>query len=300
MLHVTVLGSGASLPTLHRQTTAVAVRREADLFLFDCGEGTQLQWRRAGLGFSKLRTICISHLHGDHVNGLVGLLQTLALSDRDQPLTLIGPVGLKGLIDAARRHLGLRLAYELEVRELGGGTAIEAKDYQIICAPLDHGIETLGFSLVEAEKPGRFDVDAARDLGIPEGPLFGRLQRGETIELEDGSRVTPDQVLGEARRGRKVCFCVDTRPCDAAVQLAGGADLFVCDSTFTDELTVEARRRGHSTARQAAEMAQRAGARRLLLIHISARYHDPRTLLDEAVQVFPDSEVAEDLMQIQV
>jgi len=300
MFDVTVLGSGASLPTLRRQTTAVAVQREGDLFLLDCGEGTQMQWRRAGLRFSKLRAICISHLHGDHVNGLVGFLQTLALSGREQPLDAIGPPGLRGLIDAARRHVGLRLSYPLEVIESEGGAVIEADEYTVSCRPLDHGIATLGFRIEEADRPGHFDVVAAHRLGVPEGPLFGRLQRGDTVELDDGTVVEPSQVLGSARSGSTLAYCVDTRPCAGAVELARGADLFIGDSTFTEELSVEARQRGHSTARQAAEMAVQAGALRLLLIHVSARYHDPRALLDEARAVFSGAEVAHDLMKLQV
>jgi ribonuclease Z len=300
MILVTVLGSGASLPTLHRQTTSLALQREGDLYLLDCGEGAQLQWRRAGLRFSKLRAICISHLHGDHVNGLVGLLQTLSLSGRESPLSLFGPPGIEAFIGAARRHLGLRLTYDLDLVELTGGPVVENDDYRVVCAPLDHGIATLGFAFIEEPRAGRFDVAAARGLGVPEGPLFGKLQRGESVELDNGLVVEPSQVLGPARRGRRVAYCVDTRPCDGARELARAADLFVCDSTFTEELTVEARRRGHSTARQAAEMAKDARARHLLLIHISARYHDPRPLLEEASAVFRYVDVAYDLMELQI
>lgn len=300
MFHLTVLGSGASLPTLQRHTTSVAVQRGGDLYLLDCGEGTQLQWRRAGLRYSKLRAICISHLHGDHVNGLVGLLQTLGLNGREQGLELFGPPGLRGLIEAARRHVGLRIGYPLEIREVEGGVLLEHAEYRVECGALDHGPTTLGFRFHELPRPGRFDVEAARRLGVPEGPLFGRLQRGEAVTLDDGTTVKPPQVLGEPRPGSTIVYCVDTRPCDGAVELGRDADLFICDATFTEELTVEARRRGHSTARQAAEMAQRAGARRLLLIHVSARYHDPRALLQEAGAVFSRVEVARDLMEIQV
>lgn len=300
MLQVTVLGSGASLPTLQRQTTAVTVQREGDLYLFDCGEGTQLQWRRAGLRFSKLRAICISHLHGDHVNGLVGLLQTLSLNGREEGLEVIGPAGIAGLVDAARTHVGLRLAYPMEVRESGGGELLAASGYSLRCALLDHGPPTLGFALAESARPGRFDVQEARRLGVPEGPLFGCLQRGETVVLPDGSEVHPGDVLGEPRSGSSMAYCVDTRPCDGALELARESDLFICDATFTEELTLEARRRGHSTAREAAEMAVRAQARRLLLIHVSARYHDSRPLLEEAAGVFSRVEVAHDLMELQV
>ena len=213
-------------------------------------------------------------------------------------MRLIGPPGIKALLDAARRHIGLRLSYPFEVQESEGGTVVEGAEYTVRCEVLDHGVTTLGYTIAERAKPGRFDVDAARRLGVPEGPLFGKLQRGETLRLDDGTEVTPSQVLGPQRPGHAVAYCVDTRPCDAAVELARGVDLFVCDATFTEELVLEARNRGHSTARQAAEMAARAGARRLLLIHVSARYHDPRPLLAEAASIFPDVEVAYDLMQL--
>lgn len=311
MIRVVVLGSGASLPTLQRHTSAIAVQREADLYLLDCGEGTQLQWRRAGLRFAKLRAVCISHLHGDHVNGLVGFLQTLSLSDRSAPLELVGPAGLEGYLDAMRQHVGLRLAYDLRVREVDAGEVIGGKEHTIEARRLDHGTTTLGYSLAEEPRPGRFDVEAARRLGVPEGPLWGLLQSGGEVRLDDGTIVRPDQVLGEPRSGRKVAVAVDTRPCPGARELARDADLFVCDATFTSELAREAERRGHCTAGDAARMAVESSARRLLLTHVSARYHDPEPLREEAAAVFreagidpdgdpPACEVARDLMEIHV
>lgn len=311
MIRVVVLGSGASLPTLQRHTSALAVQRQGDLYLLDCGEGTQLQWRRAGLRFAKLRAICISHLHGDHVNGLVGFLQTLSLSDRSAPLEVLGPPGIRGYLEAMRRHIGLRVAYDLRVREVDAGDVVSGDGYRILAHRLDHGVMTLGYALAEAPRPGRFDVDTARRLGVPEGPLWGRLQSGEEVTLEGGTVVRPDQVLGDPRPGARVAVAVDTRPCPGARELAREASLFVCDATFTEDLGAEARRRGHSTAREAARMAVEAGARRLLLTHVSARYHDPEPLREEAAAVFreagldplgdpPACQVARDLMEIHV
>jgi len=298
MFRVVILGSGASLPTLQRHPAAVAVQYQGDVHLLDCGEGTQLQWRRTPLRFGRLRSISISHLHGDHVNGLVGLLQTLSLGDRSEPLELFGPTGLADYLDAIQRYQGVRFGYPVQVTESTGGMLLQGNGYHLECASLDHGPPTLGYALVEAERAGRFDLAAAAALGVPEGPDFGRLQRGEAVTLGDGTEVRPEQVLGPPRAGRKVAYCVDTRPCGGALRLANGATLFVCDATFGNELEREAVARGHSTSAHAAKMARQSGAERLLLTHISARYHDPRPLLAEAREVFPQSEVASDLMEI--
>lgn len=299
MFRVVILGSGASLPTLQRQCSAVAVQYEGDVHLVDCAEGTQLQWRRAGLRFGRLRSICISHLHGDHVNGLVGLMQTLSLNDRKEPLAVYGPPGVPEWLDAIQRFQGVRFGYPLEVREIRDGLVAEGNGYRIVAALIDHSAPTLGYAFVEDERPGRFDVVAAEALGLEPGPAYGALQRGETVEGPNGP-VSPKQVLGAPRRGRRVTYCVDTRPCEAVVDLARHASLLIHDATFASELVREAAARGHSTAAQAAEMARRAEAERLLLTHVSARYGDPRPLLEEAREIFPATEVASDLMEIQL
>ena len=298
MFRIVVLGSGASLPTLHRQPPAVAVQFEGNIYLFDCGEGTQLQWRRAGLRFGRLRGIFISHLHGDHLNGLVGLLQTLSLNDRSAPLKLFGPTGIADYWAGLGRFQGVRLGYPLEIVEVTGGRLLDATNHRIEAAALDHGIPTLGFALIERDKAGRFDVEGATALGVEPGPLFGRLQRGESVRLDDGRMITPEQVLGTPQAGRRFAYCTDTRPCDAVVKLARKATLFLCDSTFASDLADEAQRRGHCTAAQAAQLAVTADAERLLLTHLSARYHDARPLLTEAIAVFPKTAIASDLMEV--
>ncbi|SVA60298.1 uncharacterized protein METZ01_LOCUS113152 [marine metagenome] len=304
MFYVTVLGSGATLPTLKRATTSVAVQREGDIFLFDCGEGTQVQWLKAGLRRGKLRAICISHTHGDHVNGLVGFLQTLGLHGRERPLILVGPPGLKDIIKCAKETVGLRTSYHLEEIESTGGPVIEMGGCTVSCRVLDHHRNpTLGFRVEEAERPGRFDVEAALGLGVPEGPLFGALQRGERVELPNGTVVVASQVLGLPRAGSALAYCVDTRPCEGALKLARRVDLLIFDSTFSEDLSFEANEKGHSTARQAAQIAVDAGANQLLLIHLSERYGSRkrlRVLLEEASSLFPQVEVAHDLMEIQV
>ena len=300
MLKVVVLGSGASVPLLHRRSPAVGVQIEGDTYLFDCGEGTQLQWRRARLRFGRLRAICITHLHGDHVNGLVGLLQTLSLGDRQAPLSVYGPPGLRAYLRAIGEVQGVRFGYRLTVVESEGGRLHEGDEHHIECRSLDHGPATLGYALVESDRPGRFDTEEAARLGLPPGPAYGRLQRGETVPLESGGEVRPEQVMGPPRPGRRVAYCVDTRPCDAAVELAAAASLFICDSTFGSDLEKEAGARGHSTAAQAAAMARDAGAQRLLLTHISARYYDSRPLLDEARAIFSATDIASDLLEMEL
>lgn len=300
MFRIVILGSGASLPTLQRHTAAVAVQYEGDVHLLDCGEGTQLQWRRTGLKFGRLRTICVSHLHGDHINGLVGLLQTLSLSDRTAPLQVHGPPGLADYVRGFRRTQRVRVAYPLEIVEHEAGAVFRGDGYRIEAGGLDHGVRTLGYALVEDDRPGRFDVEAARRLGLEPGPAYGRLQRGESVDTPAGERVRPEQVLGPGRPGRRVAYCVDTRPCEEAVRLARRASVFLCDSTFGTELEAEARDRGHCTAAQAAEMARKAEADRLVLTHVSARYGDARPLLEEAREVFSNTTVAADLMEIAV
>lgn len=297
MFRAVILGSGASLPTLQRQSAAVAVQYEGDVYLFDCGEGTQLQWRRAALRFGRLRGVFISHLHGDHLNGLVGLLQTLSLGDRQDRLQLSGPPGIKAYWNAIQRYQGVRLGYPLEIVESEGGELLCGTGHHIEGTLLDHGIRTLGFRLQEDERPGRFDPEEAQRLGVEPGPAFGRLQRGERVDGASGP-VEPHQVMGPPRPGRSFVYTPDTRPCDGAVELARGASVFLCDSTFGTELEREAAARGHSTAAQAARMASEAGAECLVLTHISARYHDARPLLAEAREAFPHTEVARDLMEI--
>ena len=304
MFYVTVLGSGATLPTLKRATTSVAVQRDGDIFLFDCGEGTQLQWLKAGLRRGKLRAICISHTHGDHVNGLVGFLQTLGLHGRERPLTLVGPPGLEDIIKCAEKTVGLRTPFRLETIESTGGPVIEMGGCTVSCRVLDHHRNPiLGFRVEEAERPGRFDVEAALGLGVPEGPLFGALQRGERVELPNGTVVEASQVLGLPRPGSALAYCVDTSPCEAALELARRVGLLIFDSTFGEDLSFEANDRGHSTARQAAQIAVDAGANHLLLIHVSERYASRKRLselLEEARSLFPQAEVAHDLMEIKV
>lgn len=300
-LTITFLGTGSGTPTLQRNLACVAVQRGGELLLFDCGEAAQIQYRRAGLGFAPLRAVFISHLHGDHVTGLPGLLMSLHMAGREAPLLLAGPPGLDGYLRCNQRALRTRFAYPVEVLEQPGeGNLLQGEGYSVTAAPLDHGVPCLGFRLEESSRSGRFSVQAARALGVPAGPLFGRLQRGEPVVLPDGSTIVPDQVLGPARPGAVLAYCTDTRPCSAAVDLAAGADLFIHEATFDATMAHEARRKYHSTAADAARLAARAGARELLLTHVSPRYQDPTLLRDQARAIFPATRVAHDLLRVEV
>ncbi|HVA20006.1 MAG TPA: ribonuclease Z [Solirubrobacteraceae bacterium] len=300
-MRIVVLGTSSARPTLRRNVSATAVEVEGETVLFDCGEGTQRQALRAGIRFSRLSLVAITHLHGDHVNGLFGLLGTLVLDGRERPLRLVGPPGLGRLVEMGRALRLFSPNYRLEVREFSGAAEVFRGDgFRVHAQPLNHLIQTQGYCLVEDDRPGRFDVARALELGVPAGPLYGLLQHGEEIRLGDGRIVTPGQVLGATRRGRRVAYCLDTRPCEGGVILGRDATLLIHESTFGDDATIEAAEYGHSTARQAAAIAKRAGAARLLLTHFSSRYAEPDMprLLAEAREVFPETLLAEDLCAI--
>lgn len=300
-LTVTFLGTGSGVPSLERNLSCVAVQRQGELILFDCGEAAQIQYRRAGLGFAPLTAIAISHLHGDHITGLMGLLMSLQMADRTEPLDVYGPPGLGEYIRCNRRALQTHFGYRINLRE-EPTTALfrETPEYRLSSAPLDHGQLCLGFRLEEFDRPGRFNLETARGLGVPEGPLFGKLQRGEAVTLPDGREIAPNQVLGPSRPGAILAFCTDTRPCDAAIELARGADLLIYEGTFEAGMRVEAHRKGHSTVADAAGIAKAAGVRQLIITHLSPRYMDTSPLLAEAREIFPNTRIARDLARFEV
>jgi ribonuclease Z len=298
---VTFLGTGSGVPTTTRNLACVAVQRGGELFLFDCGEAAQIQYRRAGLGFARLAGIFISHMHGDHVTGLMGLLMSLQMADRAQPLLLVGPRDLAEYIRCSRRALHTNFGYPLQIVEARPGEAVrETPEYRIWCHALDHRLFCLGYAFEEFPRPGRFDLAAARALGVPEGPLYGQLQHGASVTLPDGRAVQPDQVLGPPRPGARIAYCTDTRPCPAAVELGRDADLLIYEGTFAADMAAEAAQKGHSTVVDAADIARAAGARRLAITHISPRYVDPAPLLAQARAVFPDTLIAEDLTKVEI
>jgi len=298
---VTFLGTGSGVPSLDRNLASVALQRQGELFLFDCGEAAQIQYRRAGLGFAPLTAIAISHLHGDHVTGLLGLLMSLQMAGRTEALELHGPPGLEEFVRTSQRLLRTGFGYPLQFQEHGGPAILRSTEqYRLLAAPLDHRLFCLGFRLEEHPRPGRFQIERARELGVPAGPLFGRLQRGESVELEGGRRVFPEQVLSTPRPGAVVAYCTDTRPCRGARELGRGADLLIHEGTFDGSVRAEAHRKGHSTVTDAAQVARDAGARQLVITHISPRYQDTGPLLAQARAVFPRTRIARDLMRVEI
>jgi ribonuclease Z len=300
MLSVTFLGTAASIPTIDRNVAALAVQREGEMFLFDCGEGTQRQMMRYGVGFS-FREIFFTHYHADHILGVTGLLRTLGLQDRSQPVTLFGPRGAQRILGAAI-SLGIeRNKFPVEILEIKPGDRLVRGEYDIVVFETEHRADTLGFALLEHPRLGRFNPQRARNLGIPEGPLWGRLHKGETVTLEDGRSFTPADLVGAPRSGRSLVYTGDTRPSLAVVQAAKEADLLIHEATFGGDELARAKETGHSTAAEAARVALEAGARRLVLTHISSRYNrDTSELLAEAKAVFPETVIARDGMTIEV
>ena len=299
MLSATFLGTGAACPTIDRNVSGLAVAREGETLLFDCGEGTQRQMMRYGASFS-FTEVFFSHFHADHFLGITGLLRTLGLLDRSAPMTLYGPRGAERILGQAVALGFEKPKFKVEIVELKAGQVLKRDDYEIQVVPVDHRTDSVGYALVEHLRLGRFDPDRARQLGVPEGPLWGKIHRGETVTLPDGRRVAPEELVGKARPGRRLVYSGDTRPCPALLEAARDADLLIHEATFGEEERDRARETGHSTAREAAELARTAGVRRLALTHISARYtREAPELLAEAQALFPETVVARDGMKIE-
>ena len=305
MLTVTFLGTSAARPTVERNVSGLAVHREGETLLFECGEGTQRQMMRYGVSFA-LSEIFFTHFHADHFLGVIGLIRTLGLQGRPEPLFLFGPKGAKKVLSTALQLGVERVPFPVEITEVKAGDTvtgpIKRDGYDICAFPTEHGGgPSLGYILKEHVRRGRFDVEKARALGIPEGPVWGQLSKGEEVRLADGQTVRASDVVGPARPGRLIAFTGDTRPCAATVDAAQGADLLIHEATFGEEERDRALDTGHSTAKEAAHVALAAKAKRLVLSHVSARYSiSADELVREAREVFPDSGVAKDGMEIDV
>jgi ribonuclease Z len=292
-LSIFFAGTAGSVPTARRGLPATLIRRGADKVLIDCGEGTQRQLIRS-VGLPDLTEVFLTHLHTDHWLGLPGMLKSFDLRDRTAPLTVFGPPGTKALLDTVQRTVFGRLKYRFRVVDLEPDAIVEFDGYEIHALRVRHRGEAYGYALIEEDRPGRFDAELAAKLGVKPGPDFGRLQHGETV-----NGVAPEQVVGETRRGRKLVFSGDTSPCDMVRVAADGADVLVHEATFTSEERDRALETGHTTARQAAELAAEAGVGLLALTHVSTRYAGGE-IRDEARAIFPRTEVPRDFDLIDV
>jgi ribonuclease Z len=286
-LSLAFLGTGGSVPTARRATACLLVMRGGDRILFDCGEGAQRQMHRS-LGLVQLDEIYITHLHADHYLGLPGLLKTYDLQRRERPLAVYGPPGLHELFGVLRRVIG-NTRYAIEVSELEPQQPVPHHGYEVRAFAVEHRMTALGYRLGEARRPGRFDKEAAERLGVPEGPGFGALQRGEPVQGADGL-VRPEEVMGAPRQGRTIVVTGDTAPCVASAEASRGAELLVHDGSFAEAEAQRAAETGHATAGQAAALAREAGVKMLALVHVSSRYNVGQ-VLDEARAVF-DATVA--------
>ncbi|MDQ2666315.1 MAG: ribonuclease Z [Gemmatimonadota bacterium] len=300
-LSIRLLGTSASRPTVERNVAALAVVREGETLLFDCGEGTQRQMMRYGVSFG-LHDIFFTHFHADHVIGVIGLMRTMSLQGRSDPLRLWGPKGAVRTLKRAEEFGMDRLSFPLEVVEVEPGQPIARKDYAIVPFAVDHrGARAMGYAIAEDDRKGRFNPDRARELGVPEGPMWGEIHRGRAVTLADGRVIEPSELVGNARSGRKVVLTGDTRPCDATRDAALGADVLIHEATFGDEEAERAVETGHSTAREAAMVARDAGVGTLVLTHFSARYsRDAADLGKEARQCFERTLVGKDGLELEV
>jgi ribonuclease Z len=297
-LDLVFLGTSASAPTAARGTAATLLRRGGDRVLVDCGEGTQRQLLRSDIGLVDLEDVFLTHLHADHVLGLPGMLKTFALRGREVPVTVHGPRGTRGLLRALGVVVG-KVPYPLDVVELGAGDAVERVGFRVEAFAVVHGGSAIGYALREDGRPGRFDVEAADALGVPDGPARGALQRGEPVTLDGGRIVRPDEVVGPARSGRSVVLTGDTAPAKSVVEAAADADVLVHEATFLADERARARETEHSTAAEAALVAREAGVGLLALTHLSARY-SVSEVGEEARAIFPQTVVPRDFDLLEV
>ncbi len=295
---VFILGTSGMMPLPNRHLTSAMVRRDGELFLFDCGEGTQVSLKRLNLKWKKIDSIFISHMHADHVTGLPGMLMLSSQVDRDDPLTIYGPPRLKEYVDANRRILDMYINYEIIVHVAEPGIIIDTDEYTVRAVPLLHTKPCLGYVLEEKERAGIFSVEQATALGVPMGPLWGRLQRGEAVRLDDGTVVESAQVMGEQRPGRKVSYITDTAYLSSIAEAVRGSDLLLCEGMFTADMAETAYEKRHLTSDQAAMIARDGEVARLALMHYSPRYSDweLKYLLRDAQEIFGPTVLGRDRM----
>jgi ribonuclease Z len=302
-VQITFLGTSSGVPTKSRNVSSVALRlpQRAELWLFDCGEGTQHQILRSELKISQLSRIFVTHMHGDHIFGLMGLLASCGLAGNVDKIDIYGPPGLNEYLQAASRYSHTHFSYPIKVHTVQPGVIYEDEEFTVTCGLLHHRITAFGYRVAEKDRTGRFDIDKARSLEIPSGPIYGKLKRGETVTLEDGRVINGSELCGPIEIGRKIAYCTDTVYCDGAVQLAIDADVLIHEATFAHQDSDMAFQRLHSTTTMAAQTAYGAGVHKLIMTHFSPRYApgnsiELKDLLKEARAIFPKTIMAHDFM----
>lgn len=299
-MRVIFLGTSGSMPTQNRSSASLVIKRKGEVLMFDCGEGTQRRMVEAHIGFRRSMKIFISHLHGDHVLGLPGLLQTMTLLQREKVLELYGPIGLHDFIMAFSRVLG-NTSFPVKIFEIQlHGIIHDGDEYQIIAVEADHMLPSYSFVLNEKPIPGVFHPDKARELGISEGPLWSKLQHGQDIVLEDGTIIKSEEIVDPPRKGLKIVYSGDTKPTADFIEAANSSDLMIHEATFDNSLQDKADDSYHTTSKQAAHVAKQAGVKALILTHISSRFLETNLLLNEAKDVFENTLIAEDLLSVDV
>ncbi len=296
-MEIVFLGTSCMVPTKERNHSSILLSYKAEGLLVDCGEGTQRQLKIAGIKPTKVTKILLSHWHGDHVLGVPGLIQTLGASEYNRTLEVYGPKGTKKHFKAMFEAFVFDRPFEIKVVEVEKGVFFENKDFKLEAWPLKHGITTLGFAFIEKDRR-RIDVKAVKKLGIPEGPLLGKLQDGETITFK-GKKVKPDDTTTIVD-GKKIAFISDTLPCQNCYKLAQDADLMVCEAAYSSELEDKAMQYKHMTAKEAGLIASRSNVQKLILTHFSARYKNTHDIQEDAQNVFENVECAKDLMKVKL
>ncbi|MEL7408749.1 MAG: ribonuclease Z [Cyanobacteria bacterium J06558_2] len=306
-MEITFLGTSSGVPTRSRNVSSVALRlpQRAEVWLFDCGEGTQHQLQRSELKSSQIRRIFITHMHGDHIFGLMGLLASCGLAGTGQPIDIYGPQGLSEYIQAASKNSYINFGSRIKIHLVKPGVFFENEQFRVSCQPLEHRIPAYGYRIVEKDRPGMFNLEKAKSLGIAPGPIYGKLKQGQVVTLEDGRKINGKDLCGQPEPGRKVVYCTDTVFCDNAVELAQDADVLIHEATFAHQDAQMAFEKGHSTTTMAAQVALLAGVKQLFLTHFSPRYApgNPIQLQDlkqEARAIFSNTKLAYDFLSYEV
>lgn len=306
-MEITFLGTSSGVPTRSRNVSSIALRlpQRAEVWLLDCGEGTQHQLLRSDIKCSQIKKIFITHMHGDHIFGLMGLLASCGLAGNMEEMTIYGPPGLEQYLNACTKYSFTHFSYPIEVKTVEAGILYEDEEFTVSCLPLKHKVTAFGYRVSEKDKPGKFNLEKAKALGIPPGPIYGQLKRGEIVTLASGRKIRGQDLCGATEPGRKVVYCTDTIYCDSAVELAKDADVLIHEATFAHQDAQMAFERLHSTSTMAAQVALAAGVKQLIMTHISPRYAPGNLLgvndlLEEARAIFPQTQLAYDFLTYEV